>query len=324
MSHKFWGVLARLFVFLVGMALLLLGWLYAEQQQLLRKADVQVAAGNFIEALNTYRAAETHYNTTFLGLPQGALLDMFSQFGFASRSYIQLRLAEVAFREGERLLALTGRLQPMSMHAPAHHPLDGAVTDKPSIQEAIKFFKLAAAQYKKTQEHTEDPYWQFVAHANRARAMLQTFLIQTFLQEPRPEPLSLKQKLVDAIKSLQNALNAVYTDQVRVAFVEERSLVLLLEALTRFQRSPDVEAAERRSVERFFRDTLTDPDTAPLGEILRSSVLQSLSRQEEESMRAFLLHQSPSSAFREQSDRPGRGPRTGLGSADAGSEGRTH
>ena len=47
MTHKFWGVLARLFVFLAGTALFLLGWLYADQQQLLRKADVQVAAGNF-------------------------------------------------------------------------------------------------------------------------------------------------------------------------------------------------------------------------------------------------------------------------------------
>ena len=60
---------------------------------------------------------------------------------------------------------------------------------------------------------------------------------------------------------------------------------------------PDVEADERRRLAQFFRNTEFEQDVAPLGEILRSTDPQALSRAET-SMREFLLNQSPLSLRR--------------------------
>src|SRR3712207_5807541 len=81
MKNKFLGILFGLII-IVGVALLLVSWLYSEHRQLLSKADALAAEGNFAEALNTYREAEVNYNKTFLRIPQGPILDILSQFGF--------------------------------------------------------------------------------------------------------------------------------------------------------------------------------------------------------------------------------------------------
>ncbi|MGQ4808726.1 hypothetical protein NKDENANG_02114 [Candidatus Entotheonellaceae bacterium PAL068K] len=323
MNNKFFGIFTGLMIFLIGAFLLLVGWGYTAHQQLLRKAEALTADGNFAEALHIYQAAEAHYTKPFWNIPQGLVVALLPQFGFKVRSHHTLRLAEMAFREGERLLAVYGQIQPASLDTPAHNRLESDAPGKPPLEEVMKHFHTAEAQYAQIQAQTKDPYWQFIAKANRARTMVQIFLIQAFLAEKK-DPLSLKQSLVQAIKSLQSALNPLYTDQIRASVMEARSLVLLLETLTRFQRRPEVEAEERRKRERLIKDSLTNADLAPLGEILRSSNLQSLSPEAENSMRKFLLNQNSSAAFREQTDRPNRGSRTGLGSADAGSEGKLH
>ncbi len=166
--------------------------------------------------------------------------------------------------------------------------------------------------------------WQFIAHANRARALVQTFLIQTYLAAEPPEPSDLKQSLTRAIKSLQNTLNAIYTDDVRVSSADERNLVLLLESLTRFQRRADIEAAERRRVERFFKNMLAVPEVTPFGEIFRSSDPKSLSNKTDAQMRDLLLNQRSDQSAREQTNRPSDASRSGRGSADSGSEGKLH
>ena len=182
--------------------------------------------------------------------------------------------------------------------------------------------RAAVAQYKDVQGITQDPYRLFTARANGARAMTQFFLVQGFLGEEQRDQAGLKQGLMRAVKLLQEALDALYTDAVRVSSAAERSLVLLLEALTRFERRPDVEADERRRLAQFFRDTEFESDVAPLGEILRSTDSQALSRAES-NMREFLLNQSPDSALREN-ERDPSGSRSGKGSADSGGEGGTH
>lgn len=324
MKHKFVGFLCGLVLFLVGAALLLAGWLYTSHQHVLGQAETLAASGNFAEALTTYQDAEAHYTTTFWGIPRRPMMDLFGQLGFASRSYIQLRRAEMAFREGERTLALYGRGQSDAMETAAQQGLNDAEAGRPALAEILDHFKAAEAQYKQTQDQSHDPYWEFLANANRARAILQTFLIQAFVDEEQRDPLSLKQGLVQAIQSLQSALDALYTDQVRVSFKEERSLVLLLESLTRFQRTPEVEADERRREEKFFQDTLTDPDIASFGEILRAPDMRSLSLAEQGTTREFLLNQPPENAVRERTERESKGARTDQGSADVGSEGNIH
>ena len=182
-------------------------------------------------------------------------------------------------------------------------------------------FSIAVAQYKDAQALTQDPQRQFTARANGARAMTQLFMVRGFLGEEQSDQAGLKQGLMRAIKLLQEALDALYTDAVRVSSTEERSLVLLLEALTRFERRPDVEADERRRLAQFFSNTHFEPDVAPLGEILRSTDSQALSRAES-SMREFLLNQSPSDL--RENERDPSGSRSGRGSADSGGEGGTH
>ncbi len=99
---------------------------------------------------------------------------------------------------------------------------------------------------------------------------------------------------------------------------------MLLESLTRFQRREDVEAVEQRRVERFFQNMLSVPEVTPFGEFFRSSDLQSLSNQTGEKMRDLLLNQRPDQSAREQTNRPSDASRSGRGSADSGSEGKTH
>lgn len=300
------GLFYGLMLFLIGAAFFLLGWLYSVHHQVLRRADALAAAGNFGAALHAYEEAEAHYTTAFWGVPQGPILTLSDRFGFDARSYVQLRHAEMAFREGERLLRTPNG------------------TGKPSLDIVMRLFQTAAAQYKSAWEHGSEPYGRFLASANHAQALVQSFLIDAFLAEQPRDPLSVKQGLVRAIKALQSALSALYTDQARVPFVEARSVVLLLETLTRFQQAPDIEAEQQQRVERFFQDTAPLPEVVAFGEMLRSSDLRSLSPDAAETMRAFLLHPSPNTASREPPDRSSRGARTGLGSADTGHAGSMH
>jgi hypothetical protein len=212
----------------------------------------------------------------------------------------------MAFREGARVLRAT----------------NGAA--KPPIDVLRGHFQMAAVQYKAAWEYSAEPYERFLASANHAQALVQSFLIDAFLAEPPRDPLSLKQSLVRAIKALQSALDALYAEQVQASFMEERSLVLQLETLTRFHQAPDVEAEQQQRVERFFQDAAPVPEVVPFGEMLRSSELQSFSPEAEEMMRAFLLQPSPSTAAREPLDRSRQGARTGLGGADAGRAGSMH
>jgi hypothetical protein len=306
MTKKPFGLLYGLMLSLVGVALLLYGWLYATHHQLLRRADALAAAGDFRAALHAYEEAEARYTTTFWGVPQGPLLTWLDQLGFDARSYTRWRRAEMAFREGARLLRAT----------------NGAV--KPPLDIVRRLFQTAAVQYKAAWEHSAEPYERFLASANHAQALVQSFFIDAFLAEPPRDPLNLKQGLVRAIKALQSALDALYTEHVQASFMEERSLVLQLETLTRFHQTPDAEAEQQRRVERFFQDAAPVPEVVPFGEMLRSSDLQSFSPEAEETMRAFLLQPSPSTAAREPLDRSRQGARTGLGGADAGSAGSMH
>ncbi|WP_143301592.1 hypothetical protein [Candidatus Entotheonella palauensis] len=299
---------------LLGAVLLWASGSYAAHQQHLRTADQLASDGRFDEASQRYEAAEANYTQLFWGIPQGAFLHQLDQLGFDSHTYIQLRRAEMAFRQGERLLSRYGEAQ-----SEASASLDSA-----SLKEAISSFKTAAEQYQPAQGQSQAPFWQFLAQANHARTLVQLFLIEAFLAPEPQEPSQLKQRLIRAIKSLQNALNAIYTDQVRVASADERNLVMLLESLTRFQRREDVEAVEQRRVERFFQNMLSVPEVTPFGEFFRSSDLQSLSNQTGEKMRDLLLNQRPDQSAREQTNRPSDASRSGRGSADSGSEGKTH
>lgn len=303
MTKTSFRLFSGVMLFLVGAACFLVSWRYATHQQALRQADALALAGNFGAALHAYDAAAAHQGPW--DIPPGALLALMRQFGFDTRSYIQLRRAEMTFRQGERLLQA------------------GNASEKPSLDDVLQHFQQAAALYQAARDHTSEPYWQFLASANRARALAQTFLTQAFVAEQPRDPASLKQSLVRAIKALQSALNILYTDQVRVTVVEERSLVLLLETLTRFQRVPEAEVEERRRVEAYFQDTSSSPEMAPFGEILRASDLHAFSPETEETMRTFLLHPRPNPSPA-ATDHASQGARTGVGSADAGSAGKMH
>ncbi len=317
MNRTFLGIVAGLILCLIGAALLWASGSYAAHQQRLEAADQLAAEGHFAEASKRYEAAEAGYTQTYWGIPQGLLLQNIDRLGVDSRAYIQLRRAEMAFREGERLLSMVSGTQdetPRVDNAPS----------PPSIDDVNVQFNTAATRYQTFQGQAEAPFWQFIAHANRARALVQTFLIQMYLTAEPPDPSSIKQSLTRAIKSLQHALNAIYTDDVRVSSADERNLVLLLESLTRFQRREDIEAAERRRVERFFKNMLTVPEVTPLGEIFRSSDMKSLSNKTGAQMRDLLLNQRSDASAREQTNRPSDASRSGRGSADSGSKGKLH
>ncbi len=317
MNHrfKFLSLFIGLILCLMGAVFLWASGSYAAHQQHLSVADSLATDGRFTEAAQRYEAAEAGYTQAFWGIPQGAFLQKLDQLGFDTRTYVQLRRAEMAFREGERLLSLYGQGQSAA----------SKTTDSAALKDATTAFKTAEAQYQPAQGQAPDPLWQFLAHANHARTLVQIFLIEAFLtSEPAEEPSSLKQNLTRAIKSLQNALHAIYTDHVRVASADERNLVLLLESLTRFQRREDIEAAERRRVDRFFQNMLSVPEVTPFGEFFRSSDMKSLSNKTGAKMRDLLLNQRPDQSAREQTNRPSEASRNGRGSADSGSEGKTH
>ena len=318
MKHKVAWLLSGIGIIILGGLLCLAGAVTARHGDLLERAAASAEAGDTAAALSALQAAEAQYEARFWGIPQGPLLHALSCLGFSQRADIRLRLAEMSYREGERLLGLYARAQ---LAANAGDARNGAAAAAPSLDDVKQQFSAAVAQYKDAQALTQDPYRLFTARANGARAMTQLFLVQGFLGEDQRDQAGLKQGLMRAIKLLQEALDALYTDAVRVSSAEERSLVLLLEALTRFERRPDVEADERRRLAQFFRDTEFEPDVAPLGEILRAIDSQALSRSES-SMRDFLLNQSP--ATLRDNERDPSGSRSGRGSADSGGEGGTH
>ena len=317
MKHKAAWLLSGLGIMVLGALLCLAGTVAARHGDILERASALAEAGDTAEALAALQAAEAQYETTFWGIPQGPLLKAMSCLGFSQRADIRLRLAEMAYHEGERLLGLYARAQ---LAANSEDARNGAAA-APSLDDVKAQFSAAVAQYKDAQGLTQDPYRLFTARANGARAMTQLFLVQGFLGEEQRDQAGLKQGLMRAVKLLQEALDALYTDAVRVSSSEERSLVLLLEALTRFERRPDVEADERRRLARFFRETEFEPDVAPLGEILRATDSQGLARSES-SMREFLLNQSPANLREDERD-PSES-RSGRGSADSGTEGGTH
>ena len=318
MKHKAAWLLSGLGIIVVGALLCLAGTIAARHGDVLERAAALTEAGDTAAALSALQAAEAQYETTFWGIPQGPLLNALSCLGFSQRADIRLRLAEMTYREGERLLGLYAQAR---LAANAGDARNGAAAEAPSLDDVKQQFSAAVTQYKDVQGITQDPYRLFTARANGARAMTQLFLVQGFLGEEQRDQAGLKQGLMRAVKLLQEALDALYTDAVRVSSAEERSLVLLLEALTRFERRPDVEADERRRLAQFFRETEFEPDVAPLGEILRSTDAQGMARSES-SMREFLLNQSPA-ALREDERDPSES-RSGRGSADSGTGGGTH
>ena len=318
MKHKAAWLLSGLGIIIVGALLCLVGTIAARHGDVLERAAALTEAGDTAAALSALQAAEAQYEATFWGIPQGPLLRALSCLGFSQRADIRLRLAEMTYREGERLLGLYAQAR---LAVNSGDSRNGAAVEAPSLDEVKQQFSTAVAQYKDVQGLTQDPYRLFTARANGARAMTQLFLVQGFLGEEQRDQAGLKQGLMRAVKLLQEALDALYTDAVRVSSAEERSLVLLLEALTRFERRPDVEADERRRLAQFFRETEFEPDVAPLGEILRSTDAQGMARSES-SMREFLLNQSPA-ALREDERDPSES-RSGRGSADSGTEGGTH
>jgi hypothetical protein len=327
MKNKLLGILFGLMIIL-GAALLLMTRLHSQHRQLLNKADVLAAEGKFVEALSAYREVESHDTRKLLGIPRGFILENTGYFGSETRSYVRLRLAEMEFRAGETLLALYAPAQTASSAIPISNPVNKDHSEKPSLEEVIKHFNLAEDQYKQTQEQTQNPYWQFVANVNSARAITQIFLTKDFLEKQSQNPASLRQKLVFAVKSLQGALNALYTDQVRVPLTDERNAVLLLETLTRFQQTPEIEERERKQIEGLIKDAMTLPELQPLGDMLKKGSAEDNSTPPEGNpMKDFLLErsQNPSNSS-EQANRPpeSAGPKAGPGSADAGSEGQMH
>ena len=310
-------LLLGLFACLLGAALLWSSGSYAAHYQRLSEADRLVAAGRFAEASRQYEAAAAHYSQAFWGMPQGVWLRELDQLGFDARAYIQLRRAEMAFREGERLLAVYGQDRSMTSEQFVTRP--GNV-----LENATASFQTAASLYEAALGQTQDASQQVLARANYARAWVQLFLIEAFLLPEPQEPSRLRQHLKRAIQSLQEALDAIYTDRVRVASADERQLVMLLESLTRFQRREDVEAAERRRVDRFFRNMLPVPEVTPFGELFRSDDIKALTGKTGATMRELLLHQRPNAVAREQTQRPSDASRSGRGSADSGSKGKTH
>ena len=317
MEHRVAWLLSGLGIVVLGALLCLVGSVAARHGDALERASALATAGDTAAALSALQAADNQYEETFWGVPQGPLLNALSCLGFSRRADIRLRLAEMAYLEGERLLGLYARAQ---LAVEVGEALNGAAA-APSLEDVKQQFSAAVAQYKEAQALSQDPHRQFTARANGARAMTQLFLVRGFLGEEETDQAGLKQGLMRAVKLLQEALDALYTDAVRVSSTEERSLVLLLEALTRFERRPDVEADERRRLAQFFRNTEFEPDVAPLGEILRSTDSQALSRAES-SMREFLLNQSPNTL--REDERDPSGSRSGRGSADSGGEGGTH
>lgn len=300
------GFVVGLLMSLVGGALLLCGWISAAHQQAVRRADALAAADNVAAALHAYEAAAARYTVTFWGLPQGPLLTGLDRLGRDTRAYIRWRHAEMAFRAGTQLLQTT----------------DGAA--KPPLDVVRRHLQTAAEQYQAAWEHSAEPYARFRARANYAQVLVQSFFLEAFLTEPPRQPIRLKQSLVRAIQALQSALDVLYLEHVQASFMDERSLVLQLETLTRFGHTPDVEAEQQRRVERFFQDIAPLPEVVPFGDLLRSSDLQSFSPEAEQTMRTFLQQPSPSPAAREPSDRSRQGARTGLGGADAGSARSMH
>ena len=317
MNHRVAWLLGGLGIIVLGALICLVGTVAARHGDALERAAALAEAGDTAAALASLRAVDARYEATLWGIPQGPLLNALSCLGFSQRADVRLRLAEMAYREGERLLGLYARAQ---LAVEVGETLNGAAA-APDLEDVKQQFSTAVAQYKAAQSLSQDARRQFTARANGARAMTQLFMVRGFLGEEQSDQAGLKQGLMRAIKLLQEALDALYTDAVRVSSTEERSLVLLLEALTRFERRPDVEADERRRLAQFFRNTEFEPDVAPLGEILRSTDSQALSRAES-SMREFLLNQSPSAL--PENERDPSGSRSGRGSADSGGEGGTH
>lgn len=317
MKHRVAWLLSGLGIIVLGSLLCLAGTVAARHGEALERASALADAGDTAAALAALQAADDRYEETFWGVPQGPLLNALSCLGFSQRADIRLRLAELAYIEGERLLGQYARAR---LAVEVGEALNGAAAT-PSLEDVKEQFSAAVAQYKEAQALSQDPHRQFTARANGARAMTQLFMVRGFLGEEQSDQAGLKQGLMRAVKLLQEALDALYTDAVRVSSTEERSLVLLLEALTRFERRPDVEADERRRLAQFFRNTEFEPDVAPLGEILRSTDSQALSRAES-SMREFLLNQSPDTL--REDERDPSGSRSGRGSADSGGEGGTH
>ncbi|MDE0204441.1 MAG: hypothetical protein OXP66_00210 [Candidatus Tectomicrobia bacterium] len=317
MKHRVAWLLSGIGIIVLGALLCLVGTVAARHGDALERASALDAAGDTAAALSALQAADDQYEETFWGIPQGPLLNALSCLGFSQRADIRLRLAEMAYREGDRLLGLYARAR---LAVEVGEALNGAAAT-PSLEDVKQQFSAAVAQYKEARTLSQDPHRQFTARANGARAMTQLFMVRGFLGEEQSDQAGLKQGLMRAVKLLQEALDALYTDAVRVSSTEERSLVLLLEALTRFERRPDVEADERRRLAQFFRNTEFEPDVAPLGEILRSTDSQALSRAES-SMREFLLNQSPNTL--REDERDPSGSRSGRGSADSGGEGGTH
>ena len=318
MKHRVAWLVSGLGIIVLGILLCLVCTVAARHGNMLERASALAEEGEIPAALSALQAADEHYEQTFWGVPQGPLLNALSCLGFSQRADIRLRLAEMAYREGDRLLGLYGRAQ---LAAQIGETQNGAAPRTPNLEDVKEQFTNAVTQYKEARSLTEDAQRRFAARANGARAMTQLFLVEGFLDKEQDNQAGLKQGLMRAIKLLQEALDALYTDTVRVSSTEERNLVLLLEALTRFERRPDVEADERRRLAQFFRDTEFEPDVAPLGEVLRSTDSQALSRAES-SMREFLLNQSPSAL--DENERDPSGSRSGRGSADSGGEGGTH
>ena len=318
MKHRFAWLISCLGIIVLGVLFCLVGTVAARYGDALERATALAESGDTAAALSALQATDAQYEETLWAVPQGPLLNALSCLGFSRRADIRLRLAEMAYREGERLLGLYAHAQ---LAIKVGEELNGAAAAPPNLEDVKELFSTAVAEYKAARALTQDPHRQFTARANGARAMTQLFMVQGFLGEEQRDQAGLKQGLMRAIKLLQEALDALYTDAVRISSTEERNLVLLLEALTRFERRPDVEADERRRLAQFFRNTEFEPDVAPLGEILRSTDSQALSRAES-SMREFLLNQSPSE-LRDR-ERDPSGSRSGRGSADSGDEGGTH
>ncbi len=124
---------------LIGAVLLWASGSYAAHQQRVEEADQLAAEGRFAEASQRYEAAEADYTQAFWGMPQGLLLQKLDQVGVDTRTYIQLRRAEMAFREGERLLSVVSDTtsQPSINNVGAHFKTAAASTnprvDKPAI-----------------------------------------------------------------------------------------------------------------------------------------------------------------------------------------------
>ena len=99
--------MSGLVVIVSGALLCLAGTVAARQGDALEQASTLAEAGDTAAALSALQAVDARYEETFWGIPQGPLLNALSCLGFSHRADIRLRLAEMAYREGERLLGCT-------------------------------------------------------------------------------------------------------------------------------------------------------------------------------------------------------------------------